>query len=246
MTTSQSCQDGHCWCTLTTRGMRSCCRCGETYAVAAQTITTTHASGDTVSRVATIDTGGTGPADQTAGYVSVRMALKRLRNECAGMLGAFRQELISAISITNVRVLERTVADADAALATCGTGQADLVPLYELQQRQDAERIASLTKTLERLVTGRRRCGIREHRKQIRGLQKQLAFATREMLDTRQQYAAQQKTLAELRDECVKLRRGTAAPLMTIPDDLKRVIELTARAERAEAELAAMKKYWLK
>lgn len=47
---------------------------------------------------------------------AAREALTSLRNECRGMLGAFRRELVEATSLTNVRVLERKVADADAAL----------------------------------------------------------------------------------------------------------------------------------
>lgn len=46
----------------------------------------------------------------------LREALGSLRNECRGMLGAFRLELIEGTSVTNVRVLERKVADADAVL----------------------------------------------------------------------------------------------------------------------------------
>ena len=46
----------------------------------------------------------------------LREALTSLRNECRGLLGAFRVELMTATSVTNVRVLERKVAEADAAL----------------------------------------------------------------------------------------------------------------------------------
>lgn len=51
---------------------------------------------------------------------ALRQALESLRNECRGLLGAFRLELIESTSLTNVRVLERKVADADAALALPG------------------------------------------------------------------------------------------------------------------------------
>ena len=172
MTTSQSCQEGHCWCTLNTAGQRSCCRCGTRH--------TWSCSSDYRRRV---------PPACTPDGLDGRNAQK-----------AWLHGYDSA-----------------------STGPADLIPIYELQQRQDAERIATLTKELERLkgqqpkplisfsddakraialtvraehaeskladltkrmeaqATGRRRCGIREHRKQIRGLQKQLAFTTREL-----------------------------------------------------------------
>lgn len=104
MTTSQSCQKGHCWCWQTTRGQRYCCRCGEAYAAVVT------------------------PSVATSGTDLPKPLCRCDPGVCL---------LHPSLTTCGMR--------------TPGSSSYDLIPLYELQQRQDAERIATLTKELERL-----------------------------------------------------------------------------------------------
>ena len=173
MMTRQCCQEGHCWCTLTTRGMRSCCRCGETYAI-----------------VVTQPIGGNTPGQRWVHS------------------GALAQTI-----------------------TTGGTGPSDLIPLYELQQRQDAERIATLTKELERLnvvdemlrslASDIRTALAPEYALAVDDAQGDIGVNTAMMVAVRQREDDRADRITDLTDE---------------------IATLTARAERAEKELTDLRR----